>query len=307
MKEVHTKYKIFLRVAITAFIVLIILQQVQLYMQEREINHLMQSQIGLRDYIDLQNSIIIRENIKEAQTLENYLNTLNEQIQKNFAILTEKISEVKKENLVELSKFEEQLKYTAPGGEDLSGIVKIVLPSVVSIRTDTGIGSGVIVHQKGLIVTNYHVVKNANIGSALLYNTKIYPVQVIKVRPENDLAILRIVSEEDKFPSLAIDTEVKTGESVMAFGNPGGLDFTVTQGIVSASERKLNGRTYIQTDVPINPGNSGGPLINKLGKVIGINTMKLKEFEGVGFTIHSKHVKELLQDTINQLKRDGII
>ena len=82
-------------------------------------------------------------------------------------------------------------------------------------------------------------------------------------------------------------------------GNPGGLDFTVTKGIVSAFRKDAEGNDLIQIDVPINPGNSGGPLINSEGRVIGVNTKKIEGFEGVGFALASDYVEDIVQDLID--------
>ncbi|MEK6901521.1 MAG: trypsin-like peptidase domain-containing protein, partial [Nanoarchaeota archaeon] len=93
----------------------------------------------------------------------------------------------------------------------------------------------------------------------------------------------------------------KVGEKVIAIGNPGGLDFSVTQGIISATNRQdSNGNQYIQIDVPINPGNSGGPLINAEGKVLGVNTLKLVGFEGLGFALASSYVDDIITTIIEE-------
>ena len=92
---------------------------------------------------------------------------------------------------------------------------------------------------------------------------------------------------------------MRVGEKVIAVGNPGGLDFTVTQGIVSAVDRlDSKGNEYVQIDVPINPGNSGGPLINSDGRVIGVNTKKVSGFESLGFALEADLVRDIIDGVI---------
>ncbi len=112
----------------------------------------------------------------------------------------------------------------------------------------------------------------------------------------SDLALLKIRSNEtfDYF-TFADSDLLKAGQKVVALGNPAGLSFTATEGIISSPSRKAeDGLTYIQTDVTLNPGNSGGPLINSQGKIIGIANFKVSGYEGLGFAIPSNRVEEVI-------------
>lgn len=162
-------------------------------------------------------------------------------------------------------------------------------------------GSGVIVDgQRGLVVTNFHVVQNATAVEVGLATGRHYRAKLIGAAPRLDIAVLRI--DGGKHPTLPLgdSSRVKVGDSAVAIGNPFGLGQTVTAGIVSATNRGLgedDGRRFIQTDASINPGNSGGPLINASGEVIGINSALISPNQGnvgIGFAIPSNVVRDLL-------------
>ena len=186
---------------------------------------------------------------------------------------------------------------------DFSSIVDEVIKSVVSIKTNNNQqGSGVIFDSLGYILTNKHVISGAGAAVAIDYAGNIYSVQIIGVAKDADLAVLKISSNKT-FNSLkfAKDEDVKVGSKVIAIGNPLGLSFTVTEGIISAKDRFIDntGVGYIQTDVSINAGNSGGPLINSAKKIVGINTLKITETEGLGFAIPSSVAKEIAEQAVN--------
>ncbi len=173
---------------------------------------------------------------------------------------------------------------------------------------EVGTGSGVIISEDGLIVTNYHVIENAEEIIVTLGSGEEVQAEAIGVDPPTDLAVLRI--DKAGLPAAAFaDTEnLRAGEPAIAIGNPLGLDFqqTVTLGVVSAVERTITIQgqrfTFIQTDAAINDGNSGGALVNIYGKVIGINTAKIKipGVEGMGFAIPSNTVNEIISDLIEE-------
>ena len=163
-------------------------------------------------------------------------------------------------------------------------------------------GSGVIVDSaRGLVITNFHVVQDANAIEIGLSSGKQLAAQLVGAAPAVDLAILRVEARD--LPSLALgdSSKVTVGDSAIAIGNPFGLGQTVTAGIVSAVDRRLadeDPRRFIQTDAPINPGNSGGPLINSRGEIIGINSALISPNEGnvgIGFAIPSNVVRALLE------------
>ncbi|WP_168188666.1 S1C family serine protease [Thermoflavimicrobium daqui] len=162
-------------------------------------------------------------------------------------------------------------------------------------------GSGFIVHPKGYILTNDHVIEQADkIGVKVEGVKKIFLAEPLLREPEKDLAILKIHPSRP-LKSIALDSssDVELGEWVIAIGNPFGLEQTVTTGIISGKNRPLQAgkRVYprvLQTDAAINPGNSGGPLINMLGKVIGINTLIIFPSQSISFAIPINEAKPLL-------------
>ena len=168
------------------------------------------------------------------------------------------------------------------------------------------LGSGFIVDKNGYIMTNNHVVENADEIKVKLSEGKEYKAKVIGRDTKTDLALIKISSLFGDLPTLPLgDSEkVKVGEWVLAIGNPFGLEETVTKGIISATGRVIGSGPYdnfLQTDAPINPGNSGGPLINLKGEVIGINAAIIASGQGIGFAIPSNMAKRVL----SQLKDKG--
>jgi serine protease Do len=171
-------------------------------------------------------------------------------------------------------------------------------------REHSSLGSGVIIDgQKGLIVTNSHVVSRASKIMVQLADKRRLAAKVIGADPDGDLALLRIQAA-GPLPQVRLgdSTQLMIGESVIAIGNPFGLSHTVTSGVVSALHRKVRaGRgkwldDLIQTDASINPGNSGGPLLNADGEVIGINTAIYAKAQGIGFAIPVNRLKRIVSD-----------
>src|SRR6266403_2296329 len=170
------------------------------------------------------------------------------------------------------------------------------------------LGSGFIIDIEGFILTNNHVVENADEITTRLGNGKEFKATVVGKDAKTDIALLRIENAADLTAVTLGDSDgLKVGEWVMAIGNPFGLDHTVTAGIVSAKGRFIgagNYDDYIQTDAAINPGNSGGPLINLRGEVVGINSAIFSRTGGnigIGFAVPINLAKEL----IPQLKEKG--
>ncbi|MGD2062473.1 MAG: DegQ family serine endoprotease [Nitrospirota bacterium] len=167
------------------------------------------------------------------------------------------------------------------------------------------LGSGFIVSREGYIVTNNHVVENADEVTVRLNNEHEFEAEVIGRDPKTDLALVKIDAHEKLFAVPLGDSDtLHVGEWVMAIGNPFGLSHTVTQGIVSAKGRVIGAGPYdnfIQTDASINPGNSGGPLFNIRGEVVGINTAIIAGGTGIGFAVPVNMAKEVMQ----QLKEHG--
>jgi serine protease Do len=168
---------------------------------------------------------------------------------------------------------------------------------IVQIHTPGGSGSGFIVKDKNLIVTNRHVIfGNERVVVRGEKFTKTL-TDVIYTDPLNDIAFLRIPDGYEKSAAVQIsDQKVEAGEKIIAIGHPMGLRFTATQGIVSKAERKFNNVDYIQVDAAINPGNSGGPLINERGEVVGVNTFIYRDGESLGFALPSIKLNEILSE-----------
>jgi serine protease Do len=158
-------------------------------------------------------------------------------------------------------------------------------------RPSEGLGSGFIVSSDGYILTNAHVVDNANVVTVKLTDKREYRAKVIGADKQSDVAVLKIDAKDLPTVKIGDPNGSKVGQWVVAIGSPYGFDNTVTSGIISAKSRALPNENYtpfIQTDVPVNPGNSGGPLFNLQGEVIGINSMIYSQtggFQGLSFAI----------------------
>jgi S1-C subfamily serine protease len=176
---------------------------------------------------------------------------------------------------------------------DFSSIIDDVLKGVVSIKTNKGSGSGVIYDQDGFIMTNRHVIEDTSYVFVIDYEGIQHPAIIVAVAKNVDLAVLKIETKKTLYPlKFAKEEEIKVGSKVIAVGNPLGLSFTVTEGIISSNNRLVDGQIFIQTDVPINPGNSGGPIVNSGKRIVGINTFKFSNSEGLGFAIPAQIAKE---------------
>ena len=166
-----------------------------------------------------------------------------------------------------------------------------------------GSGSGVIIDPQGHIVTNNHVVGEANEVEVRLSDKTKFIAQVVGKDPDTDVALLKVVTDRSlPYASFGDSGTVKVGQWVLAVGNPFGLDRTVTLGVVSGMGRdNMNLSRYenfIQTDASINPGNSGGPLFNMQGQIIGINTAIINFAQGIGFAIPSNMTKQVIQQLL---------
>lgn len=184
--------------------------------------------------------------------------------------------------------------------------------SVVVVYTDKGIGSGFAVDEN-TIITNAHVVDYFTTVSVKLYNNKLCSGKVIKNDKNIDLALIKV--EEPLTPlTLRSEDSISIGEEVYAIGAPKDIPYTMTKGIISAKNRKIADYEYIQIDASINEGNSGGPLIDENGKVIGINTMKVMDAEGIGFVIGTSYIDDFVNDrqlenniTENKTQEDNLV
>jgi len=212
------------------------------------------------------------------------------------------------QTLVSLNPIYESVKdsvVTIKGLVRESGLFGIIYYSEV-------IGSGFVVNITGepLIVTNYHVVDGMINGSATFINGEAYPFKVVGTDPYSDLAILRLQAPADLFKPLTVVSSktLKVGDTVIAIGNPYGLQSTLTTGVVSQLERAIQTESsgnyliagLIQISTPINPGNSGGPLLDTQGRVVGITTAIISGSQNVGFAVPSDAVLREIYDLINK-------
>jgi serine peptidase DegS len=172
-------------------------------------------------------------------------------------------------------------------------------------RIERSLGSGVIVDQSGHIVTNHHVIANADSVRVQLADGRIADAHIVGRDPDTDLAVLQIDLSPLPVATFGRSDQLKVGDVVLAIGNPIGLSQTVTHGIVSATSRQQLGiaplEDFIQTDAPINFGNSGGALVDSSGALIGINTAIVAKnlgVEGIGFAIPVNMVRGVLSDII---------
>jgi serine protease Do len=185
---------------------------------------------------------------------------------------------------------------------------KRVGPAVIKVSTPAGLGSGVFINEAGYAITNAHVVQGeTNLRATVwfpqadgtLKRMVIEDVEIVAVNNHVDLALLKVKHPDGgkfTFAPLELDEKLDIGQTVFAIGNPLGLERTLSQGVISTTQRSFEGLTYIQTDAAINPGNSGGPLFNTKGEVIGITNMGILGGEALGFAIPARYVKDFIRN-----------
>ncbi|MHC4990024.1 MAG: S1C family serine protease [Planctomycetota bacterium] len=182
----------------------------------------------------------------------------------------------------------------------------------LSVREVEGTGSGFVWDTAGHIVTNYHVIRGARSAKIILADGTAWDASLVGVAPDRDLAVVRIDAPTEKLKPITLGTsaDLQVGQSVLAIGNPFGLDQTLTTGIVSALGRTIEAVTgvtiynVIQTDAAINPGNSGGPLLDSAGRLIGVNTAiqsPSRASAGIGFAVPV----DIVADAVPQLIESG--
>lgn len=203
-------------------------------------------------------------------------------------------------------------------------IFEAATPSVVYITTTSrvldlwtrditelprGTGSGFIWDKRGHVVTNYHVIADVQSAHVRLWDQRTYDAVMVGASPEHDIAVLRIdvpISHSSPVP-IGSSNDLRVGQKVLAIGNPFGLDYTLTTGVISALDRTIQAEDglpiehLIQTDAAINPGNSGGPLLDSAGRLIGINTAIFSPsgtFAGIGFAVPVDTVNRIVPDLI---------
>ena len=198
----------------------------------------------------------------------------------------------------------------------LAPLIKAVSPGVINVltysepvegiaagRVPTATGSGFLLGPEGYVVSNHHVVKDAQWIQVRLADGRSFDAELVGSDPDTDLALLRVLDGTD-LPSVVLgdSDRLEVGDWVVAIGNPFGLDRSVSHGLISAKERVLGQGPlddFIQTDALINPGNSGGPLFNRRGEVVGVNSAVISHAQGIGFAVPINMVKDLLPNLMD--------
>ncbi len=176
-------------------------------------------------------------------------------------------------------------------------------------QIEQGSGSGFIWDRDGHIVTNYHVIHGADAVSVTLADKSVWQARLVGAAPDKDLAVLEIEAPKTKLVPIVVGSseQLRVGQTVLAIGNPFGLDHTLTKGVISARGREIKAltgriiRDVIQTDAAINPGNSGGPLLDSGGRLVGVNTAILSpsgSSAGIGFAVPADTVKRIVPQLI---------
>lgn len=179
-----------------------------------------------------------------------------------------------------------------------------VYESVFVVFSDSSLGSGFAIGEN-CILTNAHVVGRCNNVTIMTYSGEEFSATVVALDEDEDIAILCV--KDVSFPSLKLVNmdDMKTGDDIFAIGAPKGMAYTLTKGSISAKERVISNKIYIQIDAPINSGNSGGPLLNDAGEVLGMNTLKMSDAEGIGLAIPSDRIISFINTLDIKLDESG--
>jgi S1-C subfamily serine protease len=200
----------------------------------------------------------------------------------------------------------------APAPGSIAAVAQSVGPAVVSVRTDQGLGSGVIYDPSGLILTNAHVLQGAQSITIGLVDGRHFPGKVVGADTGFDVAVMKIDGSNLPTAVLGDSASLQVGDAVAAIGNPFGFDHTLTSGVVSALNRPVSegqgsySQPMIQTDAAINPGNSGGPLLDMNGQVMGITTLVASPqgipAQGLGFAVPIETAKRVADQLVQSGK-----
>ncbi|MCL5730076.1 MAG: trypsin-like peptidase domain-containing protein [Candidatus Pacearchaeota archaeon] len=253
---------------------------------------------------EIQHYNVINDKLSELQTTtQSQINSLSSSL-------------LQLQNLTKSSQqnFQSQINLLkASSSGDFSGIIQSSLQSVVTVRTSAAQGTGFIIDSQGYIVTNAHVLADssgylASNIQVITENQNTINAQFIGYNGNLDIALLKIPGTYTPL-NLGNSGSVQVGDKVIAIGNPLGLQFSVSEGIISAINRQgINGLNYyFQTDASLNPGNSGGPLINQQGQVIGINNFKISGGENLGFALESNYIKQAINNISQQYLNETLI
>jgi S1-C subfamily serine protease len=276
--ELHRSHKKHRNVLYSLVVLLVVIQIITFLMLSIQISKL-DVKIGVEaEQISAEN----------RQFTTDLLNTYNTIYQGNFQEISAILIQQRED-------FEQDVKMLeSTSQKDFSEVVEQSIRGVVAVSTPVSIGSGFFVHKGGYIVTNHHVVAgNEENINVITYTNEVLKAEVIGIDVTRDLVLLKV---EGNYPALLLakKDELQVGRKVIAIGNPLGLSFTVTEGIISALDRQGPSglAEYVQTDVSLNPGNSGGPLIDTQGKVVGINNFKIAGTESLGFALESPIIRQ---------------
>lgn len=240
-------------------------------------------------------------NIK--QSMESALIPITESIsrvqkesEQSITDITNAIERIEKENTQSISGLRETVKKVSLDKDDISLVAQDAMPAVVSIKTDMQQGTGFFVSGDGFVLTNAHLLTDNSFVKVVTFDHKTYFGQVVGIDVPSDIALLKINSDPSQFLRLGDSDSMAAGDDVIAIGNPGGFDFSVSKGVISSTDRQNKHRVdMFQMDISINPGNSGGPLINRQGLVVGMNSgfiyTPTSLFERLGFAIKSNYIK----------------
>jgi len=172
------------------------------------------------------------------------------------------------------------------------------------VRQNRSLGSGFIISRDGFIVTNEHVIRDAESIQVKMSNNKVYQARVVGGDPKTDIAVIKIEARDLPVSVLGDSDRIEVGQWAIAIGNPFGLEHSMTVGVISATGRSNVGietiENFIQTDASINPGNSGGPLLNIHGEVVGINTAIVAAGQGIGFAIPTSMARPIIAQLVEK-------
>lgn len=256
---------------------------------------------------------VYTKDIMNYNELNNKINSLQNDTQVKFNDLSTSILNTRNDlsslglQVGSINQSISQLK--ASVSSDFSSVFEKAVKSVVWIKTDVGSGSGFFIANGGYIVTNEHVMAGATEATIITYDENQHSVSLVGEDTNMDIALLKINSTAYAPLNLGNSDNIVQGEKVIAIGNPYGLSFSVSEGIVSNIHQPgANGlNVYIQTDASLNPGNSGGPLIDVNGDVIGMNNFKLNGSENIGFALESNSIKSTVNNIYSQIYKNNLI
>jgi len=282
-EDLHEKHRIHRNVLYSLVIILLITQISSFVI------------IGLQ--VSKVNTVLETTKNDLSKKIDSSLDEYNLQNQEKFNQITETLSSQKNS----FDYFQKEVDLLKSTNGDFSGIIEDSVLSVVSVTTDRAAGSGFIISKSGFVVTNEHVINNAGKIRVMTFDREVYNAELIGYDKLRDVALLKM-NGNFNYLELADSDELQIGRKVIALGNPLGLSFSATEGIISGLKRigPNNLNEYIQTDVSLNPGNSGGPLIDTSGRVVGINNFKIGGTEGLGFALESNAVKVSINKIANQ-------